>query len=139
MWSNTDLEGQLTKQGHVVKNWKARWFSLQHNKMFYFKSRPNKWITKPTGSIFLQGATVRLDKDKFSSRPNCIEIYEPGANKVRRIFIQFLTYSKFWYLSAQTPDDINAWYHAIKTATMKKGNLYVRSFTLSYNSSLCMY
>lgn len=42
MWNNPDMEGQLIKQGHVVKNWKLRWFVLQHNRLFYFKSKPNK-------------------------------------------------------------------------------------------------
>ncbi len=46
MWNNPDIEGQLRKQGHIVKNWKIRYFILQHNKMFYFKTKPNKVPSK---------------------------------------------------------------------------------------------
>ena len=39
MWSKPDKQGELRKQGHVVKNWKTRWFIIQHDMMFYFKQK----------------------------------------------------------------------------------------------------
>jgi hypothetical protein len=39
MWAKPDKEGELRKQGHVVKNWKIRWFIVQNDHMFYFKAR----------------------------------------------------------------------------------------------------
>jgi len=39
MWSSPDKSGELKKQGHMVKNWKSRWFILQNDYLFYFKSR----------------------------------------------------------------------------------------------------
>lgn len=44
MWSKPDKQGELKKQGHVVKNWKTRWFVIQHDMMFYFKNRSVKMI-----------------------------------------------------------------------------------------------
>ena len=39
MWSKPDKTGELKKQGHMRKNWKSRWFILQNDYLFYFKSR----------------------------------------------------------------------------------------------------
>jgi len=38
-WYPNDKEGDLKKQGHVVKNWKTRWFILKGNDFFYFKKK----------------------------------------------------------------------------------------------------
>lgn len=38
-WSKPDKEGELKKQGHVVKNWKTRWFVIQNDHLFYFKAK----------------------------------------------------------------------------------------------------
>jgi hypothetical protein len=32
------MQGYLTKQGKVVKNWKRRWFVLQESRLFYYKT-----------------------------------------------------------------------------------------------------
>lgn len=55
MWRDPDKEGQLVKQGpsppsaylpthpaplgHVMKNWKARWFVIKNDNLFYFKKK----------------------------------------------------------------------------------------------------
>lgn len=39
MWSKPDKQGELKKKGHVVHNWKNRWFILQGDKLYYFKNR----------------------------------------------------------------------------------------------------
>lgn len=39
MWSKPDKQGELKKKGHVVHNWKTRWFILQGDKLYYFKNR----------------------------------------------------------------------------------------------------
>jgi len=38
-WYPNDKEGELKKQGHVVKNWKNRWFILKDNNFYYFKKK----------------------------------------------------------------------------------------------------
>lgn len=39
MWGSPDKEGELKKRGHVVKNWKTRWFIVQGDHMFYFREK----------------------------------------------------------------------------------------------------
>ncbi len=99
MWNNPDLEGQLTKQGHVVKNWKVRWFILQHNRLFYFKTKPNKYTTKPTGCITLKDAIINLNPKVGKS--NCIEITEKDTSKPYLIY-------------ANSKQDLDTWIQAIQ-------------------------
>eukprot|EP01119_Soliformovum_irregulare_P013402 TRINITY_DN3555_c0_g2_i3.p1 TRINITY_DN3555_c0_g2~~TRINITY_DN3555_c0_g2_i3.p1 ORF type:complete len:349 (+),score=86.57 TRINITY_DN3555_c0_g2_i3:110-1156(+) len=108
MWNNPDLEGQLTKQGHVVKNWKLRYFILQHNKLFYFLSKPNKWIAKPTGYVLLYGATVS-DCNRFKDRPMTLEITEKESGKV-------------YLVQAGSQDEMDTWKKYLLDATSKSEN-----------------
>ncbi len=41
--------------GHVVKNWKHRYFRLQGENLFYFEDLKSK---KPKGALLLKGATI---------------------------------------------------------------------------------
>lgn len=129
MWSNPDLQGHLTKQGHIVRNWKTRWFILQHNKLFYFKEPPTKWITKPTGSIYLNGCSVQA-VSKGNSRPYCMELQEKGSSKV-------------YLISARAQEELDTWIKWIEDASVKtesepnnvKHNLHVETDS-SLNFSL---
>jgi len=103
MWTNPDLEGQLMKQGHIVKNWKTRWFILQHARLFYFKSKPNKWIVKPTGCIYLYNALVY----KTSVRMFSFEIVTSTASE-RKLLI-----------SATSQEELDIWIAAVAEASKK--------------------
>ena len=46
--------GELEKKGHIVKNWRKRWFVLDNDTLKYFKARQD---SKAQGSIFLRGST----------------------------------------------------------------------------------
>jgi len=81
MWSKPDKQGELRKQGHVVKNWKTRWFVIQHDMMFYFKGRGD---AKPVGCIPLRSCQIK-EATKIN-RANCFELSAPRINKV--FFIQ---------------------------------------------------
>ena len=43
-------EGKLEKKGHVVHNWKMRWFVLTMSSLMYFESR-DKMLLKVQGSM----------------------------------------------------------------------------------------
>lgn len=43
-------EGKLEKKGHVVHNWKMRWFVLTASSLNYFESQENR-ILKVTGVV----------------------------------------------------------------------------------------
>jgi len=81
MWSKPDKQGELKKQGHVVNNWKTRWFVIQHDMMFYFKSRADN---KPVGCIPLRSSSTR-ETNKLN-KPYCFELNAPKINK--NFFIQ---------------------------------------------------
>mmetsp|Transcript_20370 Transcript_20370/g.34761 ORF Transcript_20370/g.34761 Transcript_20370/m.34761 type:complete len:488 (-) Transcript_20370:14-1477(-) len=76
MWSQPDKCGLLRKQGHVVKNWKSRWFVIQQDKMFYFKNRGDP---KPAGVIPLR--SVRCHVINFKNKEFVFELIAPKINK----------------------------------------------------------
>jgi len=96
MSSRTDKEGELKKQGHVVKNWKVRWFVLQNDKLAYYKKKGDP---KPAGVISLEGSKVKVDT-KVTKKSNCFEILT-GINKV-------------FYIQAVSKSEMEEWMSAIK-------------------------
>jgi len=78
-WRDPDKEGFLKKQGHVVKNWKTRWFILKNTNLFYFKKKGDP---KPIGEIPLEDCIIKriADSDKIK-RSCCFELYAPKMNK----------------------------------------------------------
>ena len=52
-------EGYLVKQGHIVKNWKRRWFVLTAGSIDYFETQGG--VQK--GRILLDNVTISLDVD----------------------------------------------------------------------------
>eukprot|EP01117_Protostelium_nocturnum_P015493 TRINITY_DN601_c0_g1_i2.p1 TRINITY_DN601_c0_g1~~TRINITY_DN601_c0_g1_i2.p1 ORF type:complete len:484 (-),score=181.40 TRINITY_DN601_c0_g1_i2:92-1543(-) len=72
-WANPDKEGELRKQGHVVKNWKTRWFIIKNDNLFYFKSKGDD---KPLGTVPLRMSTLRPGTKK-----HCFELHSPLIDK----------------------------------------------------------
>jgi len=95
MWAKPDKQGELKKQGHVVKNWKTRWFVIQHDMMFYFKSRSD---AKPVGYIPLRSCST-----KDALRPAKTYCFELNAPRINKIF----------YIQAATAMEAKEWRDAI--------------------------
>jgi len=75
-WSTPEKEGELKKQGHVVKNWKTRWFRIQNDMLFYFKDRQDE---RPLGVVPLRMCRcVELD---VAGKPFCFELTAPRISK----------------------------------------------------------
>eukprot|EP00761_Pharyngomonas_kirbyi_P001359 gb/GECH01001363.1/.p1 GENE.gb/GECH01001363.1/~~gb/GECH01001363.1/.p1 ORF type:complete len:415 (+),score=185.12 gb/GECH01001363.1/:1-1245(+) len=82
-------EGWLTKRGHVVRNWKTRWFVLRKDELLYFKS-PNEQKANNGIPINQYSSIEEVQKMK----PNCWKMISDG---------------KATYMYANTPDEKNEW------------------------------
>jgi len=98
-WSNPEKEGHLKKQGHVVKNWKVRWFVLKSGNLYYFKKKGD---VKPVGEIPLDGCKVKVDL-KITKKPNCFEL----STRVDKTF----------YIQAENKIQMEDWMQAIKNGS----------------------
>ncbi|KAA6391722.1 MAG: hypothetical protein EZS28_012749 [Streblomastix strix] len=99
---NLPNEGWLTKQGHIRKNWKRRWFSLRGNQLFYY-AKPE--ITKESGIIPLAQAKVE-DADSVTQKSCSFHIFYPHESK-----------AKDFYVYADNAVEKSAWCKAIENAS----------------------
>eukprot|EP01102_Stenamoeba_stenopodia_P008981 TRINITY_DN2631_c0_g1_i1.p1 TRINITY_DN2631_c0_g1~~TRINITY_DN2631_c0_g1_i1.p1 ORF type:complete len:494 (+),score=101.39 TRINITY_DN2631_c0_g1_i1:284-1765(+) len=107
-WSNPEKEGELTKKGHIVKNWKVRWWVLKAGRLFYFKSKDN---AVPIAAIALKGCTVhRVDEP---GRPYCFQLTSVADNKT-------------FYIAAKSEEEMNGWMTAIKEANSVSAPIKVK-------------
>jgi hypothetical protein len=101
LWREPDREGFLKKQGHVVKNWKNRWFILKNTNLFYFKKKGDP---KPLGEIPLEGSNVRRVNDKELKRSYCFELFSPSIQKA-------------FYIQASTDNELESWMKALQSGS----------------------
>lgn len=116
-WSKPDKQGELKKQGHVVKNWKVRWFIIQNDTAFYFKQRGVKETEKekeiniffkknqdpkPAGVIPLRGCTTK-ETNKLN-KPFCFEVNASSINKV-------------FYIQCSSQNEVKEWRTAFETGS----------------------
>eukprot|EP01101_Sappina_pedata_P004270 TRINITY_DN1781_c0_g1_i1.p1 TRINITY_DN1781_c0_g1~~TRINITY_DN1781_c0_g1_i1.p1 ORF type:complete len:487 (-),score=168.05 TRINITY_DN1781_c0_g1_i1:116-1576(-) len=95
-WYPADKEGELTKQGHIVKNWKVRWFVLKGSKLFYLKDKNSE---KPISTVDVRGCTVcRLENQ---SRPFCFQLVAPAENKI-------------FLISCRSNEDLRGWMDSLQ-------------------------
>jgi len=99
MWAKPDKQGEMKKQGHLVRNWKARWFIIQNDLMFYFKNRGDP---KPVGSIPLRGSSCK--ETNRLGRPFCFELNAPRIPKV-------------FFIQANAQNDMKEWMDAIEAGS----------------------
>ncbi|KAI1895235.1 hypothetical protein AGOR_G00104220 [Albula goreensis] len=73
--SNSILrEGFLVKRGHVVHNWKARWFVLLPDKLLYYKYEPGKRDSCQRGKILLANCVITCPYLEYDSRPLVLKL-----------------------------------------------------------------
>uniref|UniRef100_A0A8D2PHW6 Pleckstrin 2 n=1 Tax=Zosterops lateralis melanops TaxID=1220523 RepID=A0A8D2PHW6_ZOSLA len=61
-------------QGHVVRNWKVRWFVLLQDKLLYYKIEGGKKEPSPKGRILLDGCTITCPCLEYENRPLLIKL-----------------------------------------------------------------
>ncbi|KAM6359779.1 pleckstrin-2 isoform 3-T3 [Alca torda] len=67
-------EGFLVKRGHIVRNWKVRWFVLLQDKLLYYKIEGGKKEPHPKGKILLDGCTITCPCLEYENRPLLIKL-----------------------------------------------------------------
>ena len=92
-------EGWCTKQGHIFKTWKRRWFVLNGSNISYFTSPGGKL----KGSFSLNNSHVQLDKE--SNKPNSFTISIPN---------------KKYHIVTDTEEDASSWINAIMISNGQK-------------------
>uniref|UniRef100_A0A8C0AWZ3 Pleckstrin 2 n=1 Tax=Buteo japonicus TaxID=224669 RepID=A0A8C0AWZ3_9AVES len=60
--------------GHIVRNWKVRWFVLLQDKLLYYKIEGGKKEPSPKGRILLDGCTITCPCLEYENRPLLIKL-----------------------------------------------------------------
>ncbi|XP_031704009.1 pleckstrin-2 [Anarrhichthys ocellatus] len=72
---NTTLrEGFLVKRGHLVHNWKARWFVLMPDKLLYYKYEGGKRDSCQRGKILLKDCVITCPFLEYENRPLVLKL-----------------------------------------------------------------
>ncbi|XP_072313758.1 pleckstrin-2 [Eucyclogobius newberryi] len=71
---NVLREGFLVKRGHLVHNWKARWFILMPDKLLYYKYEGGRRDSCQRGKILLQGCQITCPFLEYENRPLVMKI-----------------------------------------------------------------
>jgi len=95
-WNSPDKEGELSKQGHVVRNWKKRWFRVQKDMLFYFKDRSDD---KPVGAVPLRRCHV--EETNKLGKPFTFEL---TAQKIGKTF----------FIQASSKVEVTEWIRALE-------------------------
>lgn len=103
-WSNPDKEGELKKQGHVVKNWKHRWFVIKKDTMYYFKSKKDT-VRQPLGTIPLEDAVLTVTDTKVKNSKKEF-LFEVTSTRIDKSFL----------IQAASQQEMNEWIEAINAA-----------------------
>lgn len=112
-------EGYLIKQGLRIKNWKQRFFYISKDMLYYTKKKETRYTT--LGGIDLKDITVK--KQDLEEFPNLLTISTPTRD---------------WYLRAESEEDRDEWYEALKQYEVERVRDFVtlhRLNTLSMNNT----
>ncbi|KAA8581831.1 hypothetical protein FQN60_008571 [Etheostoma spectabile] len=77
-------EGFLVKRGHVVHNWKARWFVLMPDKLLYYKYEGGQKDSCQRGKILLKDCVITCPFLEYENRPNGVDHYLEACSREER-------------------------------------------------------
>ncbi|XP_061285171.1 pleckstrin-2 [Bos javanicus] len=122
-------EGFLVKRGHIVHNWKARWFILRQNTLLYYKFEGGRKVTPPKGRILLDGCTITCPCLEYENRPLLIKLKTQTSTE--------------YFLEACSREERDAWafeitgaIHAGQPGKVQQLHLLKNSFKLPPHISL---
>lgn len=91
-------QGWLVKQGHLVKNWKRRWFVLEYPLLHYYKTPEDP---TPRGTINCEQVTLsETVAHERTGKDNCFMVHHPER--------------KVYFLQAEDETDMMSWVKAIR-------------------------
>lgn len=93
-----DFEGFLFKQGHVVRNWKQRYFILKEDLLYYLRSKDDM---NPLGALSLAGARIEAD----GSKKHCLRLIPSVRN------------SQPLLIAASSANELHRWKMALQQAS----------------------
>jgi len=114
MWTNAEKKGWLIKQGGQIKTWKRRWFILDNNCLYYFKTPQD---LEPCGIIPLENLQVTRSDAK---KRHCLVISDPSGSAVKSARIGsdgsvVKGNHQAFYVAAQNFEELESWLNAINT------------------------
>ncbi|XP_020751070.1 pleckstrin-2 isoform X2 [Odocoileus virginianus] len=116
-------------QGHIVHNWKARWFILRQNTLLYYKFEGGRKVTPPKGRILLDGCTITCPCLEYGNRPLLIKLKTQTSTE--------------YFLEACSREERDAWafeitgaIHAGQPGKVQQLHLLKNSFKLPPHISL---
>ncbi|XP_074092184.1 pleckstrin-2 [Macrotis lagotis] len=122
-------EGFLVKRGHIVHNWKVRWFVLRQNTLLYYKLEGVRKGASPKGCIFLDGCTITCPCLEYENRPLLIKLRTRTATD--------------YFLEACSREERDAWafeitgaIHAGQPGKVQQLHIMKNSFKLPSHISL---
>ncbi|XP_037550752.1 pleckstrin-2 [Nematolebias whitei] len=87
-------EGFLVKRGHIVHNWKARWFVLTPDKLLYYKYKEGKRDSCQRGKILLKDCLITCPFLEYENRPRSRSPSPAGSAVVDWLVFMQLTLTR---------------------------------------------
>ncbi|XP_065153589.1 pleckstrin-2 [Paramisgurnus dabryanus] len=98
-------DGFLVKRGHVVHNWKVRWFVLKQDRLMYYKYEGGKRDSRHRGTIPLNNCTITCPYLEYENRPLVLRLQTSTSEE--------------HFLEACTREERDEWAAAIGKAVQK--------------------
>ena len=103
------MEGFVTKRGHLITNWKVRWFVLENGEIRYYKDR--------AGQVM---------KGRYILRPESILSFHSDMGLNKNIILIFTTSHPFrkkaLYFSCDSPESKDQWFQALTSSVQALKN-----------------